>query len=215
LFSDLPALLPKDDLTEFSRQLEAALIELRQAYPSMLSALNAALLRSLHHLPDQALSALRERAAVIQNCTGDFRVDAFAGRLAIFQGELKEIEAIASLAISRPPRDWSDRDVDEAALALADFAVKFCRAETLVRVQGREGKREAMALVIGTGGPGRAVVREFEVQDRDRPKIESLAKELAEFLAQRTQDRNLTLAVLAEAGVLADACSVVDPVLLR
>ena len=215
LFTDLPAIFPQDDLTAFSSELQAALTELEGAYEAMLSQISAQLLRVLHHTAELPLDALNERAQAIHNRTGDFRVDAFAGRLAIFRGKLAEIEAIASLAISRPPRDWSDRDIDEATLALTDFAIKFCRAETLIRVQGREGKREAMALIIGSGGQGRAVVREFEIQDVDRPQVVRLAKELAGFLAQRTEDRNVMLAALAEAGALADTGSAPDPILPR
>jgi hypothetical protein len=204
LHVDLPGLIASADLPTFAARLHAALEELATAYERMLRALEQRLLASLQHPRGAPLAELRVRAVTIQHLTGDLRIEAFATRLASFNGALADVEALASLAISRPPRDWTDREVDEAELALTDFSLKFCRAETLARVTGRDAKREAMALIIGSGGPGRAVVREFEVQDRDRDRIASLARELTSYLATQTQDRNFVLAVLAQAGLLAD-----------
>jgi hypothetical protein len=88
-----------------------------------------------------------------------------------------------------------------AALALADFALKFRHAETLARVKGRSPSRDAMAFIIGTGEAGRAVMEEFEVSERDRPQISTLARALADVLARSGADRNIVLAALAETGL--------------
>ncbi len=111
------------------------------------------------------------------------------------------MEQIASLAINRPLRDWTDRDPDQAALALADLALRFRRAETLARVKGRNPAREAMALIIGTGEVGQEVVEEFEVAERDRPRIAALARELAEVLTRSGAERSIVLAALAATGL--------------
>jgi hypothetical protein len=166
----------------------------------MMAELSQKMLSALGQAQDD-FAELHERARVVADLTGDLRVDAFAGRLATYRGEIPEIEAIASLAINRPPRDWTDRDPDQAALALAEFALKFRRAETLARVKGRRPTREAMALIIGTGEAGQEIVEEFEIAERDRPKVTALAQALHKVLAQSGADRNVTLAALAETGL--------------
>jgi hypothetical protein len=159
------------------------------------------MLNALGHHTEGDLDDVRQRAGVVADLTGDLRVDAFATRLATYRGVPEDVEAIASLALERPPRDWTDRDPDQAALALADFALKFRHAETLARVKGRSPSRDAMAFVIGTGEAGQAVMEEFEVAERDRPQISTLARALADVLAQSGADRNIILAALAETGL--------------
>jgi len=68
--------------------------------------------------------------------TGDLRLDAFAGRLVSYGGAADEIEALASFALNKPARDWSDRDPDRAALELAELALRFRQAEGLLRATG-------------------------------------------------------------------------------
>ena len=86
-------------------------------------------------------------------------------------------------------------------MALADFALKFRRAETLARVKGRHPSREAMALIIGTGEAGQEIIEEFEVAERDRPKVTALAQALHKVLAQSGAERSVVLAALAETGL--------------
>ena len=181
--------------------IETALRELNAAYPKMMAELSQKMLSALDQTQDD-LAELHQRAAVVADLTGDLRrFDAFAGRLATYGGEISEMEAIASLAINRPPREWTDRDPDQAALALADFALKFRRAETLARVKGRRPTREAMALIIGTGEAGQEIVEEFELAERDRPKVTALAQALHKVLAQSGANRCVVLAALAETGL--------------
>ena len=200
LFVDIPTIFGDGDALATATGIETALRELSGAYPKMMTELSQKMLGALGQAQDD-FAELHERARVVADLTGDLRVDAFAGRLATYRGEIPEIEAIASLAINRPPRDWTDRDPDQAALALAEFALKFRRAETLARVKGRRPTREAMALIIGTGEAGQEIVEEFEIAERDRPKVTALAQALHKVLAQSGADRNVTLAALAETGL--------------
>jgi hypothetical protein len=200
LFVDIPAVFGEDDARATASGIKTALAELNSAYPEMMSDLS---LRMLHALggAEADFADLQRRAAIVSNLTGDLRVDAFANRLTKYRGDLLDFEAIASLAINRPPRDWTDRDPDQVALALADFALKFRRAEALAGVKGRKPMREAMAMVIGTGEAGRAVIGEFEVAERDRPKIIALTRELQKVLTRSGAERSVLLAALAETGL--------------
>ncbi|MEF3365659.1 ATP-binding protein [Methylocystis sp. 9N] len=200
LFVDIPTIFGDDDAPATAAGIETALRELNDAYPKMMAALSQKMLSALGQAQED-FAELHERARVVADLTGDLRVDAFAARLATYCGEIPEIEAIASLALNRPPRDWTDRDPDQAALALADFALKFRRAETLARVKGRRPTREAMALIIGTGEAGQEFVEEFEIAERDRPKVTALAQALHKILTESGADRNVALAALAETGL--------------
>jgi hypothetical protein len=86
--------------------------------------------------------------------------------------------------VERGASDWTDRDPDQAALALAEFALKFRRSEALARVKGRRPTREAIALIIGTGEVGQEMVEEFEVAERDRVRVDALARAVDNLLLQ-------------------------------
>ena len=139
--------------------------ELTQAYPSMLHRLRDIMLAELQvpNISPQALAELRDRAENIRQLAGDFRLDAFVGRLSQFDGSDESFEGIASLAANKPPRDWVDPDLDHAAIELADMAQRFLRAETYARVKGRPDKRQAMAVVIGMDGRPAPLLEEFDL----------------------------------------------------
>jgi len=201
LFVDLPAIFGEGDGRAGAKGIESALRELSAAYPQMLSELSRKMLHALGHADGKPYEELRERAQVVLELTGNLLVDSFISKLATFDGETAQIETIASFAINRPLREWTDRDPDQAALALAEFALKFRRAEALARVKGRKPTREAIAWVIGTGEAGHEVIEEFEVADRDRPQVKALAQALSHVLSQSGADRSVILAALAAAGV--------------
>lgn len=200
LFVDLPAIFGEGDGRAAAEGIEIALRDLRAAYQHMLDDLTRKMLNALGHNDSSDYAELRSRAAVVADLTGDLRVDAFATRLAGFDGQTEQVEALASLAINRPARDWTDRDPDQAALALAELALKFRRAEALARVKGRQPTREAMAVIIGTGEVGQELVEEFEIAERDRGRVEALTQALDKVLLQSRADKHVMLAALAIAG---------------
>ena len=147
----------------------------------------------------QSQAELRDRAENIRQLAGDFRLDAFVGRLSQFDGSDESFEGIASLAANKPPRDWVDPDLDHAAIELADMAQKFLRAETYARVKGRPDKRHAMAVVIGMDGRPAPLLEEFDIADSDRAAVNDLIERVAVTLEQSdTSRRSIILAALAE-----------------
>jgi hypothetical protein len=200
LFVDIPAIFGEGDPKANADGIAEALAELSAVYPKMLRTLEQKMLSALGR-SEADYSELHCRAYTVADLTGDLRVDAFASRLASYRGELDAFEAIAGFAINRPTRDWTDRDPDQAALALADFALRFRRAETLARVKGRTPTREAMAIIIGTGEAGQEIVEEFELADRDRPKASELAHTIRQVLAASGAERSVVLAALAETSI--------------
>jgi len=208
LFDDLPELLSdQGDLgseASVRRIVEAVregLTELCSAYPTMLQRLRDAMLAELQvpNMQPRTLAELRDRAENVKQLTGDLRLDAFVGRLMDFDGSEERIEGLASLAVNKPPQNWSDPDIDRAALGLADLSQQFVRAEAFARVKGRSDKRHAMAVVVGVNGRPTPVSGEFDVADSDMAEIEKLIETFEAALEHGdVHKRSIVLAALAE-----------------
>ena len=208
LFNDIPGTLGgdisvanDDDLRRVIGSVHEGLEELVQAYPSMLHRLRDIMLAELQvpNVSPQALAELRQRADNIKQLAGDFRLDAFVGRLSQFDGSDESFDGIASLAANKPPRDWVDPDLDHAAIELADMAQRFLRAETYARVKGRPDKRQAIAIVIGMAGRPAPLLEEFDIADSDRIAVNDLIERVSVALEQvATTRRSIILAALAE-----------------
>lgn len=209
LFDDIPALIKstkadisnKDDIRNIVSIVKEGLQELVQAYPLMIHRQRDILLAELQvpNLARQSLLELRERAENVKELAGDFRLDAFVGRLAQFGSESESFESIASLAANKPPREWVDPDMDRASIELASMAQKFLRAETFTRIKGRPEKRHAMAVLIGVEGRPTPLLEEFEVIDSDRGAINELIDRISKALdTADNNSHNIVLAALAE-----------------
>jgi hypothetical protein len=208
LFDDIPGTLGEDmsrasatSLTRVVTSVRDGLEELVNAYPSMLRRLRDIMLSELQvpNAAPQSLAELRYRAENVRELSGDFKLEAFVGRLALFDGQDETFEGIASLAANKPPRDWVDPDLDQSAIELADLAQKFLRAETYARVKGRADKRQALAVVIGMNGKPGPLLGEFDVADADRAAINGLIERVTTALEEvGVNRRNVILAALAE-----------------
>ncbi len=209
LFNDIFTLLGSEDI--YSSNLEEikriafvvkeGLQELVQAYHSLLYRLRDIMLAELgvRDLTEPSLSELRKRAANVKGLTGDFRLEAFIGRLMQYDGSNAKFEGIVSLAANKPLRKWTDPDVNRASIEIVDMAQNFLRAETFTRIKGRPEKRVAIAVVVGMEGQRTPIHEEFDVIDTDRSAIGSLVERISETLeTSDASDRNVVLAALAE-----------------
>jgi hypothetical protein len=200
LFVDLASLLDAPDGKSYVNALRAPLQELARAYGKMLAEVEGKMFDALDARMDD-LEALRQRARSVSGISGDLRLDAFATRLANFDGSRGSLEGILSLAAEKPPRDWVDRHIDAAILELAKFARRFREAEAFVTVQGREAHSEAIAVVIGAGSNTETISRSFAISDRHRQIVESKADEVASMLERQGLGTEVLLAILAKAGM--------------
>ena len=200
LFVDLASLLSAADGKAYVKALRAPLQELAGAYGKMLGEVEAKMFDALDASRED-LEALRERASSVSGVSGDLRLDAFATRLANFDGSRASLEGILSLAAEKPPRDWVDRHIDAAILELTKFARRFREAEAFVAVQGRKAHSEAIAVVIGAGSSTRTIARSFALPERYQKTVEAKANEVASMLEGQGLGTEVLLAILAKAGM--------------
>lgn len=208
LFDDIPAvaglqadLSDEEGLRRVIASVREGLEELVSAYPIMMHRLRDTMLAELR-VPNnspQALAELRERAENIRELAGDFHTEAFVGRVSQFDGTDASLEGIASLAASKPPRNWVDPDFDRAVVDIAEMAQKFVRAETFARVKGRPEKRHSMAVVVGINGHPTPLLQEFDIADADRYQVDALIERITMALDEANRsERSIILAALAE-----------------
>ena len=181
--------------------LREALVELRQAYPAMLGRLRETLLSEMH-VPSAVpsmMQELRSRATNVRELGGDHRLEAFIMRVARFEGSDADIEGLAGMAVNKPVHAWADPDVDKSMVELADMAQRFVRVEAYAHVKGRKDSRQAMAVVVGLAGRLVPLQGEFDISDRERQSVESLAEAVTSALRGSGEERrNVVLAALAE-----------------
>ncbi len=200
LFSDLPGVFDTAAKAKIVPKLEEVFLELHTAYPAMLANLREQMLASLGHKGSDYIS-LHRRAKTVRGLTGDFQFDAFSTRLLKFSDDDAQMESIASLSIHKPPRDWTDRDAEQSALALADFALKFRHAEMLASVKDREPTRHAIGIVFGTGNEGHTSMKSFDVADAEEQEVQTLVKKINKELNGAGNKEHLALAAIAHVGM--------------
>lgn len=200
LFVDLPAAMssenPSEDLAE---SLKACLLELQVAYPRMLTGIREKLLDALR-VDSDGTARLKERADTVHGISGDLLLDAFALRVGTLGGEAGELEGLISLVTNRPPREWTDRDIDLATIELARLAMRFRQIELLASVRGRIPSRQSVAVAVSLPNGEAARLRAVDISKQERGKVQRIAADIHRFVLDRSPDRDLCLAAMAEAA---------------
>lgn len=195
IFKDLPEVLDTNDSETLVSGVGELISELNTAYPGAINQLHSRVLESIDH--SGSLETLQSRAKAIKGISGDFRLDAFITRLTTHNGTLSDIESLVSLAVSKPPSEFNDHDLDLASMQLARWAFDFRRTEALAAVQDRPANRRALAVVFAGEDTRTATV---DVAEADGDQI----RELRDDLLARVEDGEIKsevfLAALAEAG---------------
>ena len=220
IFNDLPAYSEAQD-EQFSKagvakivtEVHDGLKELVDAYPSLVQRFYQVILTELGvpNYSPQSLLDLRARAENIRGIAGDFKLDAFSGRLASFNGSIEEVEGLASLTISKPLHAWIDTDADKAMVEVARMSQQFNKAEAFAHVKGRKNKRRSMAIVTSTDGISTPLIGEFDIGDAEQTLVNSVVKEIEQALSNVGQVRK-EIALAALANVSARYISELDSV---
>lgn len=197
LFADLPTILETKNEEELVSHLKEIVNELSICYPAKIAEINVLLMRAIHHT-DADYSELNDRARSIKGIAGEFEIEAFVNRIEEFDGSIEKTEALISLAASKPPNMWTDRDLDTAALKLASNAVAFRKAEAVAPLRDRKVHRKYFNLVL-SGGDGKDLIQEIEISTLDMEKVNHLVDLLKKSLIG--VDKKLAFASLAELGL--------------
>jgi hypothetical protein len=206
LLDDLPATLGEEE--SVAALVDQGLESLLGAYPSLMGNLEAVMLQELRirGRTKDSLDDLRKRGGVVRNLTGNYRLDAFATRLASYEfvgRDLEPIEGIASLAAGKPARDWVDRDADHARIEIAALAQEFVKAEGFAHVKGRADHRVNVAIYTSDWRKDGPVRAEVDVAATENEKVAELVKKVQAMFELEGIDREVALAVVAELGALA------------
>ena len=198
LFADLPTLLGARKPDQLVARLSEVTAELSSSYGVMLADVRARLIQALDHT-GRDTESLRARASTVKGITGDFRLDAFASRLEVYEGSDETIEGLISLAVNKPSANWVDRDIDLALVELATWAIEFRKTETMAPLRGRPATRRVIGVVFGASH-GMDASGSIDIAESDVPSVDRLVKSI---LARAQGERpEVILAALAEAGAL-------------
>jgi hypothetical protein len=215
LFEDLPGQLSSDNEGDaLAAVVFEAMVELQDAYSAMLSEMAIMMMSELRYLPsaNDDYQVLHRRAELIRGLSGNFRLDALATRLIGFEGNLVEIESIASLAANKPPRDWVDRDIDAAKIELAALAQQFLRAEGLAHLKGREDGRTTLTVYMSDPSFPEPAAPHFELDAEERREASEVAARVGALLSDLGVKPHIAMGALAQLGLLLADDSFVDEV---
>mgnify|MGYP001627243084 CR=1 FL=1 len=194
LFVDLANTL-KDEIDP-AVAVTSALLEAEIAYPKMLAELRKKLAHELG-VDAETFAGLGSRAATASGVTADLRLDAFAARAGAFADGQGDVEGLASLLVHKPPRNWSDKEQEQATFELAKLARRFREAEAFAAVKGRAPTARAISVAVGLDPGADPHFHTFEVTDSEMQDAEDLATELLKRLKKRKFRTTIELAALA------------------
>jgi hypothetical protein len=198
LFIDLPTILQCDDLVGVADTISKSIKEVTAAYGKMLCSVENQLFNALDHCT--TLERLQQRGRIVSGISGDFRLDAFALRLSEYTGTEQDLESLVSLAVNKPSREWTDRDIEAALIQLGTWSIEFRRVEVFAPMKNRPATRRAFAVVFGQGNGDKTASTTIDVATEDEKAIAAQASRLR---AQRPKDargRHLFFAALIELG---------------
>lgn len=193
LFSDLAGALSGE--VEPAVAVAAALEDAERAYPDMLAGLERLLAEQLG--VEISFAGLGPRAATAAGVSADLRLDAFAMRAGAFEAGSGDIEGLASLLIHKPPRNWSDREQEQAKFEVAKLARRFREAEAFAAVKGRAPTARAISVVVGLDPDAAPLVHTFEVSEQELAEAELLADDLLGRMKTRGRRSTVEFAALA------------------
>ena len=194
IFVDLAAVF--GGLPNLTTGLVRSILELSGAFGRQLLEVEAKLFKALSHSAD--VDELNERGRVVAGISGDFRLDAFATRLATYRSRERDLESLIGLAVNKPARDWVDRDIEAAVLQFGEWSLAFRRVEALAPLRNRPATRHAIAVIFGPADGSRTLSRIIEVSVQERKRASLLAQQILSM--SESQKREVLLAALAEAG---------------
>ncbi|WP_163022974.1 MULTISPECIES: ATP-binding protein [Pseudomonas] len=198
LFVDLPILFDGLSVAEYVKAIGDALDEMQLAYTKMLSDVLSSTLDSISASleNEEEVVALHHRSNTVIGISGNLQLDAFATRLSSLNLNPDSVDSLLSMAVQKPPRDWTDSDIDAALIQLAQWGLQFRQVEAVCSVRDRVPTRNAIAIVLGTGQKGKTVSESFDVSPSENRLIQKISTEIMKNF--KDVSREVFLAALAQ-----------------
>lgn len=194
LFSDLAAALEGEP--DPAVTVVAALNKAEYAYPRMLDALRNSLAEHLGVDP-KTFEGIGPRSSTASGVSAELRVDAFIMRAGAFEGTDGDIEGLASLLVHKPPRNWSDREHEQAIFELAKLCLRFREAETFAAVRDRSPTSQAISVMVGLDPNEKPLFHAFQVSAQELEAADKAADDLMAHLRGKGMRPAVELAALA------------------
>ncbi|MEJ6784007.1 hypothetical protein [Aminobacter sp. Piv2-1] len=194
LFSDLASALEGEPDPGVS--VVTALTKAEHAYPKMLEALRKSLAEHLG-VDAEMFEGVGPRSSTASGVSAELRVDAFIMRAGAFEGGEGDIEGLASLLIHKPPRNWSDREQEQAMFELAKLCLRFREAETFAAVRDRSPTSQAISVMVGLDPKEKPLFHAFQVSKQELAAADKAADDLMAQLREKGMRPAVELAALA------------------
>lgn len=194
LFSDLASALEGE--TDPGVSVVTALNKTEYAYPKMLDGLRRSLAEHLGVDP-KTFEGTGPRSSTASGVSAELRVDAFIMRTGAFEGGGGDIEGLASLLVHKPPRNWSDREQEQAMFELAKLCLRFREAETFAAVRDRSPTSQAISVMVGLDPKKKPLFHAFQVSKQELQAADKAADDLMAQLRGKGMRPAVELAALA------------------
>jgi hypothetical protein len=194
LFSDLNSVLQGE--TDPAVAVTASLFKAETAYPAMLHEIRCQLAEHLSVDPT-TFEGIGFRASTAAGISGELRLEAFIMRAGGFEGGDGDIEGLASLLVHKPPRNWSDREQEQAMFEMAKLARRFRDAEAYAGIKGRAPTAKAISVMIGLDPTEKPLFHAFHVSEEEFAQADDIAGELYEQLKKKELRSAVSLTALA------------------
>ncbi|MER9545423.1 hypothetical protein NKI72_25800 [Mesorhizobium sp. M0437] len=195
LFSELATALKGE--TDPAVTIAASLSKAETAYPAMVHELTRQLAEHLS-VESDTFEGIGFRASTAAGVSGELRLEAFIMRIGEFEGGAGDMEGLASLLVHKPPRNWSDREQEQAVFEMAKLARRFRDAEAFASVKGRAPTARAISVVIGLDPAQRPLFHAFHVSEDEFAEADGIAEELFRQLKTRDLRSAVSLTALAK-----------------
>ncbi|MDV6374157.1 hypothetical protein [Deinococcus arenicola] len=193
LFFDTMKIFGSDQRAEV---IAEAIRESASAYVSMLNGLRQEMAVGLG-VDEQTFKGITQRSHSVQGVGGDLRFDNFAMRLTAFERGVADMGSMAGMLLGKPSTQWTERDVDQASVALAKLGRQFRENETLTFVKNRPPAAQALALAVGVRASEPTRFARLELSPDEDRQARALAQEFFVELLERASDERIRFGTLA------------------
>lgn len=201
IFDDLPSVFNSHDIGTIIERSISALSEIRSITPKMLDQIRKEFLTSIDSNGD--FDQLAQRAEAIANEAPNIQLKAFIGRVKLLKTNNASdiaIEGLIALATSKPKKQWTDHDINQALQKIREWCFEFRHMEGLSAMRNLSSQRYMIGLVVA-GQSGRSDI-ELDVPKSIPKKLLAIDASMNELIKNLSDKEALLLLIEHTSKVL-------------